>query len=107
MTVYNTPPQKSFIATWLFAYFLGVIGVDRFYLGKIGTGILKLITVGGFGLWWLIDLIMVLAGATRDKAGNPLAGYEENKKIAWIVTIVLVVVGGISGTIGGINGLYN
>lgn len=37
----------------------GWLGVDRFMMGKVGTGILKLITCGGIGLWWLIDLILI------------------------------------------------
>jgi len=81
-----TAPQKSFIATWLLSMLLGELGVDRFYLGKIGTGILKLVTFGGFGIWSLIDLILVLTGNTTDKNGLPLEGYEEHKKVAWIVT---------------------
>jgi len=84
-------PQKDFLAAWLLSLFLGVFGADRFYLGKVGTGILKLITFGGAGIWWLIDLLMVLAGATRDKNGNALAGYEDKKKVAWIVSGALVV----------------
>jgi len=52
------------------SFFLGGLGVDRFYVGKIGTGILKLITAGCFGIWWLIDLIMILAGKFKDKDGN-------------------------------------
>lgn len=78
--------NKSFIATWLFALLLGMFGIDRFYLGKIGTGIVKLITFGGVGVWWLIDLILVLAGATRDRAGSPLEGYAKHRKVAWIIT---------------------
>ena len=93
------PPQKSFIATWLFAWLLGYLAIDRFYLGKIGTGILKLITVGGFGLWYLIDLILVLAGGQHDKQGRDLAGYQQSKAIAWIVTLVVFVLGGVSGVL--------
>ena len=89
--------------TWLLAYFLGGLGIDRFYLGKIGTGVLKLVTLGGCGIWWLVDLIMVLVGATRDAQGLPLAGYEANKKTAWIVTIVLWVLSGISGAANSAN----
>ncbi|WP_336644943.1 Ltp family lipoprotein [Microbacterium sp. USHLN186] len=85
--------EKSFLATWLLAMLVGVFGVDRFYLGKVGTGILKLISFGGIGVWALIDLIMVLTGATRDKAGRPLAGYDQHKKVAWIVTGAVMALG--------------
>lgn len=80
------PSPRSFIATWMFAWLLGFFGVDRFYLGKIGTGILKLLTVGGLGIWWLIDLILTLAGVQRDKEGRLLPDYEQHKMIAWIIT---------------------
>lgn len=84
---------KSFVTTWLLAWFLGVFGIDRFYLGKTGTGVLKLLTLGGCGIWALIDLILVLAGATRDSNGYPLAGYEEHKRTAWIITAALWALG--------------
>ena len=87
--------DKSFVITWLLSLFLGGLGVDRFYLGKIGTGILKLITFGGLGIWVLVDLIIVLSNGTRDKAGLKLEGYEKNKLIAIIVTVVLLI-GGIA-----------
>lgn len=61
--------DKNFLATLLLCIFLGTLGVHRFYVGKIGTGILMLITLGGFGIWWLIDLILIACGAFRDKAG--------------------------------------
>lgn len=89
--------DKSFVVTWLLGWLLGSLGADRFYLGKIGTGILKLITAGGFGIWALIDLILVLTGNTTDKEGRPLDGFEEHKKVTRIVTIVLIVLGMISG----------
>ena len=60
---------KSWLATLLLSIFLGEFGIDRFYLGKVGTGILKLITLGGFGIWWLIDIILTIAGAATDKQG--------------------------------------
>lgn len=104
MSTASTAPQKSFVVTWILAFLLGTFGIDRFYLGKIGTGILKLITLGGFGLWTLIDLIITLVGAQRDKAGRPLEGYDQYKVLAWIVTIALIVLGAGIGTIGNVLG---
>jgi ribosomal protein L40E len=63
---------KSWLVTLLLAVFVGYFGVDRFYLGKVGTGILKLITMGGFGLWWLIDIILIATDNTKDAMGRPL-----------------------------------
>lgn len=80
------PPPRSFIATWMFSWLLGFLGVDRFYLGKVGTGVLKLLTIGGLGIWWLIDLILTLSGVQRDKEGRLLPDFEEHKMIAWIIT---------------------
>lgn len=94
-------PQRSFVATWLFAWLLGGLGADRFYLGKIGTAVLKLVTLGGFGIWALIDLIIVLAGKTTDKQGQPLTGYDQKKVLAWIVTGIFVVIGAVGGAVVG------
>ena len=54
--------EKDWLTTLLLCIFLGGLGVHRFYAGKIGTGILQLITVGGCGIWTLVDLIMIITG---------------------------------------------
>ena len=70
----STPPQqgKDWLTTLLLSIFLGSLGVDRFYTGYTGLGVLKLITCGGVGIWWLIDLIMIATGKFTDANGNPL-----------------------------------
>ena len=96
--------DKSFVVTWLLALLLGMFAVDRFYLGKVGTGLVKLFTFGGLGVWVLVDLILVLTGAQRDKQGRMLAGYDQNKKIAWIVSAALIA---LSMLISGVNAATN
>ena len=65
--------QKSWIVALLLCFFVGVLGVHRFYVGKVGTGILQLLTFGGLGIWSLIDFILILVGSFKDKQGQPLA----------------------------------
>jgi len=64
--------DKSFLVTILLNFFLGTFGAHRFYLGKTGTAIAMLLTIGGLGVWSLVDLIMNIAGNPTDKAGLPL-----------------------------------
>ena len=76
MTATQTAPAvgtKSFVATLLLAFFVGWLGVHRFYVGKVGTGILMLLTLGGLGVWTLIDFIMIAVGKFTDKQGLALA----------------------------------
>jgi hypothetical protein len=68
MAAENVSP-KSRLATTILAWVLGGLAVDRFYTGHIALGILKLVTGGGFGIWWLIDFIMAVAGKRKDKKG--------------------------------------
>jgi TM2 domain-containing membrane protein YozV len=62
--------EQHWMITLLLCIFLGGIGVHRFYVGKIGTAILMILTLGGLGIWWLIDLITIIVGKFRDKNGN-------------------------------------
>ena len=64
--------DKGFVPTILLCFFFGMFGVHRFYVGKIGTGLLMLITLGGFGIWALIDFIIIVCGNFTDKQGNPI-----------------------------------
>lgn len=64
--------DKDWLLTLLLSLFLGTLGADRFYVGKIGTGILKLITFGGCGIWSLLDIIMIITGRFTDKDGNEI-----------------------------------
>ena len=70
----DQPVTHSWMAALILSIFVGTFGVDRFYLGKIGTGILKLVTFGGFGIWWLIDVILI---ATKSMKG---VTWEEDVK---------------------------
>lgn len=56
---------------------LGWLGIDRFYMGRIGLGILKLITIGGVGVWWVVDMILVGSGKARDSSGTPLISFGD------------------------------
>lgn len=58
--------DRSRLAAALLCFFVGVLGVHRFYVGKVGTGVLQLVTFGGLGIWALVDLILILVGSFRD-----------------------------------------
>ena len=64
--------RKDWLVALLFSFFLGTLGVDRFYLGYTTLGILKLVTFGGCGIWWTIDLILIITGNLPDAQGRPL-----------------------------------
>ena len=69
-------PQKSWITTVLLCQFLGTHGVHRFYTGRIISGILQLLTFGGFGIWVLIDLIMIYTDSFKDDMNLLLTRME-------------------------------
>ncbi len=67
----NLPATKTKLTAILLAIFTGGFGVDRFYLGYTGLGVVKLLTAGGFGIWALIDLIRICTGSLRPADGSP------------------------------------
>jgi TM2 domain-containing membrane protein YozV len=67
--------EKKILPAFLLCFFLGIFGAHRFYVGKIGTGILQLVTLGGLGIWALIDFIMIIVGAFTDKQGNKITQW--------------------------------
>lgn len=66
--------RREFLVALLLSIFLGGLGVDRFYMGYIGLGILKLVTFGGCGVWTIIDIILIATRKLKDADGNDLAG---------------------------------
>ena len=72
----NPISPKSRLAAALLAWFLGIFGIHRFYVGKVGTGILMIVTLGGLGIWALIDFIVILVGSFKDKEGRLLVNWS-------------------------------
>jgi len=67
--------DKKRLPALLLCLFLGFLGVHRFYVGKIGTGIVWLLTGGVLGIGWLIDFILIIVGSFTDKAGQKVEAW--------------------------------
>ena len=72
---------KSRLVALLFCIFLGLFGIHRFYLRKIWTGILMVVTFGGFGIWVLADFILIAVGSFRDKEGRRVVKWLEEEAL--------------------------
>ena len=73
--LHPTVSSKARLIVLLLCFFLGYMGVHRFYVGKVGTGVLMLLTAGGLGIWWIIDTIIIACGSFRDK--------EDKRVLSW------------------------
>jgi len=69
--------EKSRLVALLLCFIVGVFGVHRFYVGKTGTGIAQILTLGGLGIWALVDLIMIVVGSFTDKEGRLVFRWTE------------------------------
>ncbi|RPF85428.1 MAG: TM2 domain-containing protein [Roseibacillus sp. TMED18] len=68
--------EKKILPAFMLCFFLGILGIHRFYVGKTGSGIAQILTFGGLGIWAIIDLIMIVCGSFKDSEGKPLTEWS-------------------------------
>lgn len=96
------PAQRHFLAAFFISFMWGIFGIDRMYLGKWGTGFLKLVTIGGFGIWAIVDLASIMNGTMRDKQGREMLQFAEYKSLASKTVLLFAVVLGVIIVINGV-----
>ncbi len=89
----------DFRKPWLISLFFGLLGADRFYLRRPLSGFVKLLTLGGAGLWWAADVLALASGVAVDGGGHPLAGRPGHRTAALVVSAA--VIGGTFGLAAG------
>jgi hypothetical protein len=102
MNTNTTPSDKSYLATGLLSIFAGFCGAHRFYLGKVGTGLLQLLTFGGCGLWWLIDIALVLFSPVKDSKMRLVKKDKKSSTILYGCAGAVVAIWFITGSISAV-----
>jgi TM2 domain-containing membrane protein YozV len=104
-------PPKSHTVAMILCFLFGGLGIHRFYMGKIGTGILMLLTLGGFGIWSIIDFLILAFDNFNDSNGQLLAG--KNRKVVIVIMvfygifIIFFIIGILIGLATPQNSIYN
>lgn len=100
--------QRSYVVTLLLSFFLGGLGIHRFYTGYIGLGILQLLTFGGCGIWALIDFIRIFFNNFKDADGQELCEYNKTLGLAffyvWIAIVILSIITNSAAMVAALKG---
>ena len=67
--------DKKILPAFLLCFFLGPLGSHRYYVGKVGSGVLHLLTLGGLGIWTLIDFVRIIIGSFTDAQGRKITNW--------------------------------
>jgi TM2 domain-containing membrane protein YozV len=92
-----TEAEKSsinWVKLFFISLFLGIFGIDRFYVGKKGDGVIKLLTLGGLGIWYIIDLFRIGIGDFADSSGREIKNTSLQKclSLLFFLSIIMFVV---------------